>query len=111
MSAGDGDGARTPNEKRRDQRRGNRPGHLTERSPHRPRRPLRASRLPVALSSFVGREDAKGEVASRLQATRLVTIVGPGGAGKTRLAMEVAAELDKAGQRVAFVDLAVLSEP
>jgi len=48
------------------------------------------SRLPSALTSFVGRDDAVEDLRRALQAHRLVTILGPGGAGKTRLAVETA---------------------
>ena len=67
--------------------------------------------LPRRLSSFVGREDACKEVVRAVQGSRLVTLTGPGGAGKTRLALEVAAGLREGGQPVAFVDLAALSGP
>ncbi|WP_053735274.1 BTAD domain-containing putative transcriptional regulator [Nocardia sp. NRRL S-836] len=50
-----------------------------------------ADRLPVRLTSFVGREEELGRIAERLGQARLVTLVGPGGAGKTRLATEAAA--------------------
>ncbi|WP_433562376.1 AfsR/SARP family transcriptional regulator [Nocardia sp. CA-151230] len=50
-------------------------------------------RLRVPLTSFVGRERELAEVGARVGRARLVTLVGPGGAGKTRLAMAVAAEL------------------
>lgn len=46
--------------------------------------------LPVGLTSFVGREGAIDEVRAALADHRLVTILGPGGAGKTRLAVETA---------------------
>jgi len=46
--------------------------------------------LPVALSSFVGREQDVAEVASRVRHSRLVTLAGTGGIGKTRLALAVA---------------------
>jgi predicted ATPase len=61
--------------------------------------------LPAALTSFIGRADAVCEVAGLLDQYRLVTITGPGGAGKTRLAGEVA-------RRVAarFADGAWLAE-
>ncbi len=46
--------------------------------------------FPAALTSFVGRDRVVSEVADRLGQYRLVTVTGPGGAGKTRLAAEVA---------------------
>ena len=46
--------------------------------------------FPAALTSFVGRAGAVREVAGLLERYRLVTVTGPGGAGKTRLAGEVA---------------------
>ena len=48
--------------------------------------------LPRQLSSFVGRADALAEASQRLTTTPLLTLTGPGGVGKTRLALEVAAE-------------------
>ena len=47
--------------------------------------------LPVALTSFVGRDELVREVAGLLAEHRLVTVTGPDGSGKTRLAAEVAA--------------------
>jgi predicted ATPase/DNA-binding CsgD family transcriptional regulator len=47
--------------------------------------------LPVRLTSFVGRDDDVAQLATSLEQSRLVTLSGPGGAGKTRLALEVAA--------------------
>ncbi|MFT4300109.1 MAG: BTAD domain-containing putative transcriptional regulator [Aeromicrobium sp.] len=55
-----------------------------------------ARRLPVALTSFVGRDTAVAAVVEALRASRLVTILGPGGAGKTRLAVEAARVVDTA---------------
>jgi non-specific serine/threonine protein kinase len=57
-----------------------------------PARPSRTgpNNLPVQLASFIGREKELAEVADRLEAHRLVTLTGPGGSGKTRLAIEVA---------------------
>ncbi len=49
--------------------------------------------LPVQLTSFVGRDAELAEIGDALDATRLVTLTGVGGVGKTRLAVQVAAEL------------------
>jgi predicted ATPase/DNA-binding SARP family transcriptional activator len=49
--------------------------------------------LRVSLTSFIGREQEVARVGAALDSYRLVTLVGPGGAGKTRLATEVAAEV------------------
>ncbi len=51
----------------------------------------RVGHLPAQLTSFVGREDELERVGKQLGDTRLVTLTGPGGAGKTRLALEAAA--------------------
>lgn len=67
--------------------------------------------LPIPLSDLIGREDAIVEVAGWLDQRRLVTLVGAGGIGKTRLAIAVAeATLPKFADGVWFVDLAVLSD-
>ncbi|GAA2882417.1 BTAD domain-containing putative transcriptional regulator [Streptosporangium fragile] len=68
--------------------------------------PLRAG-LRAQLTSFVGREEETSRLRALLGRARLVTLVGPGGAGKTRLAGEVAA-----GERgdVCFVELAPVSD-
>src|SRR3954469_15191719 len=56
----------------------------------------RPGSLPLELSSFVGRGPEVDEVKRRLAAARLVTLTGVGGAGKTRLALRVAAEVQRA---------------
>nr|WP_062339238.1 BTAD domain-containing putative transcriptional regulator [Herbidospora sakaeratensis] len=64
--------------------------------------------LPAPLTSFVGRDDDLARIDALLATGRLVTVVGPGGAGKTRLALEAAR---RRGQRVWLADLASVTEP
>jgi predicted ATPase/DNA-binding SARP family transcriptional activator len=69
--------------------------------------PRRPTTLPRAISSFVGRAQDLTTVVEQISAHRLVTLTGPGGSGKTRLAVEAAARIAAAGAReVTFVDLA-----
>jgi predicted ATPase/DNA-binding CsgD family transcriptional regulator/DNA-binding XRE family transcriptional regulator/TolA-binding protein len=56
----------------------------------RGREPTHGYELPIAQSSFVGRERELAELAGLLSRSRLVSLTGPGGVGKTRLAIEVA---------------------
>jgi predicted ATPase/DNA-binding SARP family transcriptional activator len=67
----------------------------------------RGGRLPARLTSFVGRSSELREVVGRLTDARLVTLVGPGGAGKTRLSTEVAAAAELPRW---FVELAGVGE-
>jgi DNA-binding SARP family transcriptional activator len=68
--------------------------------------------LPAELTSFVGRDAELAEVAGLLGAHRLLTLTGPGGAGKTRLAVEAArAELRAAPDGVWLIELAPVSDP
>jgi predicted ATPase len=70
--------------------------------------------LPVATTSFIGREPEVGEVLARLRRedVRLVTLVGPGGMGKTRLALEVAARLaSELPDGAAYVPLEAIRDP
>jgi predicted ATPase/DNA-binding CsgD family transcriptional regulator len=72
----------------------------------------RRHNLPVQLTSFVGREWEVAEVRRLLGTTRLLTLVGAGGIGKTRLAQEVAAGLlDAYPDGVRLVELAALVDP
>ena len=78
--------------------------------------PLLANRkrtnLPESLTSFVGRERELAEIKQRLATTRLMTLTGTGGLGKTRLAQQSGAEmLDAYRDGVWFVDLAPLGDP
>src|ERR1700677_3888202 len=68
--------------------------------------------LPVQLTGFVGREAEIAEVRELLGRSRLLTLTGAGGSGKTRLALQVAAEtLDDHPDGVWWVDLAPISDP
>jgi len=70
------------------------------------------SNLPAQVSSFVGRETELAEVRRLVSGARLVTLTGAGGAGKTRLGLQVAAGLaGGAGDGVWFADLAPLGDP
>lgn len=67
------------------------------------------SNLKAQLTSFVGRENDLDALATAVTASRLVTVTGPGGAGKTRLAVEAAANLaDLAPQGIWLVELAAV---
>ena len=77
-----------------------------------------AQQLPTPLDRFVGREREMRDLTKALAEHRLVTVTGPGGSGKTRLAVQVAREqadtssTDEDGEAlVVFVDLAPLSDP
>src|SRR5215217_3741934 len=73
--------------------------------------PSRRHNLPLARTSFIGRERETLEVKRLLAMMRLLTLTGTGGCGKTRLALEVARDLVGAyPDGVWFVDLAPLSE-
>jgi len=81
-------------------------------APAAPRRP--AGPLPVGATSLVGRERAIGEVAGLLgrPEVRLVTLTGPGGVGKTRLAVAVGERLrDRFDGGTVFVPLASVTQP
>ena len=68
--------------------------------------------LPAQVSSFIGRDGELAEVRALVGGWRLVTLTGTGGAGKTRLALQVAAGLaDDAEDGVWFADLAPLGDP
>jgi predicted ATPase/class 3 adenylate cyclase len=68
--------------------------------------------LPASATSFIGREREIAEVKRRLGQARLVTLLGPGGTGKTRLSLEVAAELlEQFADGVWLIELATITDP
>lgn len=71
-----------------------------------------AEGIPVPLTSFIGRQAEMAGIRAALREHRLVTLTGAGGAGKTRLAIEVAAAAASAfADGVCFVDLAPITQP
>ncbi len=80
--------------------------------PLRTAKTARSDNLPAQLTSFVGRAGQIDEVRQLLLDNRLVTLTGAGGAGKTRLAIEVAAALsEEFADGVWWVDLAAIADP
>lgn len=68
--------------------------------------------LPIPVSSFIGREREIAEVKRLIESSRLITLTGAGGSGKTRLALQVAGQvLDQFPEGVWFISFAPLSEP
>src|SRR5205085_4677017 len=68
--------------------------------------------LPLQLTSFIGREQVLAAIGQLLHANRLLTLSGPGGSGKTRLALQTsAAHLDHYPDGVWWVELAPLADP
>lgn len=72
----------------------------------------RSSNLPIQATSFVGRRQELRDVKGLLATTRLLTLAGSGGVGKTRLALRAAAELERGfPDGVWFVPLASIQDP
>jgi predicted ATPase/class 3 adenylate cyclase len=72
----------------------------------------RPNNLPPQLTSFVGREEEIAEVCRLLSRNRLLTLTGPGGTGKTRLALQVVGEiLTQYRDGAFFVDLSSVTDP
>jgi len=74
--------------------------------------PALPNNLPAQLSAFIGRDRERSEVRALVESRRLVTLTGAGGSGKTRLALQVAAELlDGSGDGVWLAELAAVADP
>ncbi|QUQ68778.1 BTAD domain-containing putative transcriptional regulator [Kutzneria sp. CA-103260] len=82
--------------------------HLRLLRAERPATGLAPRTLPAPLTSFIGRDDDLARIDTLLTGGRLVTVLGPGGAGKTRLAVE-AARRNRDGAWM--IDLASVTEP
>ena len=73
---------------------------------------LTAGRAPVRFTSLVGRESELRDVLQRLEGSRLLTLTGPGGTGKTRLALAAAQAADGLFPgRVCWAELASAGDP
>ncbi len=71
-----------------------------------------AHNIPRALTRFFGRDEERAQLEDLLESERIVTVVGPGGCGKTRIALELASSvLNRYPDGAWFVELAGISEP
>ncbi len=92
--------------------RGRELGLLGDDTDKIPRQPATLTHLPNYPLPFVGRQDELTRITDLLRECRLLTLVGPGGIGKTRMAVEAArAQMSYFGDGVYFVALAPLSSP
>ena len=88
------------------------PDLVNEFPPLRTPKAVAASNLPVQLTSFVGRDAELAQVRELLAENRLLTLTGAGGAGKTRLAVQIATAMaGEFGDGVWYVDLAPVTDP
>ena len=88
------------------------PDLVNEFPPLRTSKAFAATNLPVQLSSFVGRDAELTQLRELLADNRMVTLTGAGGVGKTRLAVQVAAQLaGEFSDGVWYVDLAPITDP
>src|SRR6185436_11892140 len=77
-----------------------------------PRRELSLGNMPSEINAFIGRERELARLHELQQRTRLLTLVGPGGVGKTRLALRLEAELsDRFVDGSWLVDLSSITDP
>src|SRR5216683_7475289 len=76
------------------------------------RPPRRSGRLPAEASSFIGRRREIAEVRKKLTEARLISLVGPGGVGKTRLAIRIVTDLGRGFRGGGWlVELAEIQDP
>src|SRR5271168_3106782 len=88
------------------------PDLVNEFPPLRTLKTFAATNLPVQLTSFVGRDSELTQLRELLAQNRVVTLTGAGGVGKTRLAIQVAAQAaGEFGDGVWYVDLAPITDP
>ncbi len=88
------------------------PDIRNEFPPLRTAKTVRSNNLPAQLTTFVGRVGQIDEVRRLLLGSRLMTLTGAGGAGKTRLSVEVAAQVsDDFPDGVWWIDLAAIADP
>jgi predicted ATPase len=73
------------------------------------RRESKTETLPPSLTTFIGREQELEDVANELRASRLLTVVGPPGGGKTRLAIEVARRIQPEFEHTWFIELSQIA--
>ncbi|HEX2166857.1 MAG TPA: AAA family ATPase, partial [Longimicrobiales bacterium] len=72
----------------------------------------RSRTIPAPLTTFIGRERALSDVAGAVRSHRLVTLTGPGGSGKTRLAIEVARSVvESFADGATWIELAAVTDP
>lgn len=71
----------------------------------------RPNNIPVQLTTFIGRDDDIQKIRSEISEIRLLSLIGPGGTGKTRLSLQAGAELiDEFENGVWFIELAAITE-
>jgi predicted ATPase/class 3 adenylate cyclase/DNA-binding CsgD family transcriptional regulator len=88
------------------------PDLRSEFPPLRTTKVAHSQHLPIQLTNFIGRQDEIADLRRLLDVSRVVTLTGAGGMGKTRLAIEVAARsADLFGDEVWYVDLAPIADP
>jgi len=74
--------------------------------------PAATNNLPVQLTSFIGRQQELVEAQDKLAGAHLLTLIGPGGIGKTRLSLQIASDqVDNFDAGIWLVELAVVTDP